>query len=406
MARVRTPPIPPFHPVLCVTALALCASCGPERPSEAPKSREIEETPSEDTLDQLRALGYADASDEPADPSETGVSIWDRERVWPGHNLFTVRPMRRADLVDMAGGLVHSWEGPDDAKWDRSVLLDDGDLLVVVASESVMRLGWNGELRWRLDFSAHHDVAPAPGGRFLVLVDEERSLPEIEPEHLVLDNLVRLISAEGEVLEDLSLVEALAARPDLLELESVEALLPAMDLLHANSLQWIERPDLRGQHPIYEEGNLLVSVRHQDSVVVVDWEERELVWAWGRGEVIGPHDATLLENGNVLLFDNGLGRRWSRVLELDPRSEEIVWEYRAPLPEQFYSSSQGAAQRLPNGNTLITESTQGRTFEVTPGGEIVWQYHSPHLIGGERRAMVNRLHRYESDFVEGLLDVR
>ena len=60
-----------------------------------------------------------------------------------------------------------------------------------------------------------------------------------------------------------------------------------------------------------------------------DWKTKRIVWSWGQDEISGPHDATLLANGNVLLFDNGLGRDWSRVIEVDPFTREIVWEYRA-----------------------------------------------------------------------------
>ena len=94
----------------------------------------------------------------------------------------------------------------------------------------------------------------------------------------------------------------------------------------------------------------------------------------------------------------------SDAIELDPRSERIVWEYRAPDPESFYTASHGAAQRLPNGNTLITESTKGHAFEVMPDGEIVWEYYSPHLNDRERRATITRLYRYDADMVEGLLE--
>ena len=92
-----------------------------------------------------------------------------------------------------------------------------------------------------------------------------------------------------------------------------------------------------------------------------------------------PHHASLLENGNILLFDNGTSRKYSRVLEVNPGTEKIEWEYKAPNPESFYSETRGAAQRLPNGNTLITESHKGRVFEVTPDKEIVWEFYNPQI---------------------------
>jgi hypothetical protein len=101
------------------------------------------------------------------------------------------------------------------------------------------------------------------------------------------------------------------------------------------------------------------------------------MWSWGSGVLSAPHDATLLDNGNILIFDNGVGRNWSRVVEVDPIARQVVWEYHAAEKEDFYSVTRGAAQRLANGNTLITESGRGRLFEVTPEGDIVWEYLNP-----------------------------
>jgi outer membrane protein assembly factor BamB len=61
----------------------------------------------------------------------------------------------------------------------------------------------------------------------------------------------------------------------------------------------------------------------------------------------------------------------SRVLEINPVTLEVVWTYRAA---NFFSTNISSAQRLPNGNTLITEGAPGRVFEVTSSGDIVWEY--------------------------------
>lgn len=104
------------------------------------------------------------------------------------------------------------------------------------------------------------------------------------------------------------------------------------------------------------------------------------------------------------MFDNGLGRRWSRVIELDPLTKKIVWAYKAPNPADFYSATRGANQRLPNGNTLITNSDHGQVFEVTPDGEIVWEFLAPHVNDKGQRATIVQAHRYETQFVRELLD--
>ena len=57
--------------------------------------------------------------------------------------------------------------------------------------------------------------------------------------------------------------------------------------------------------------------------------------------------------------------------------DQPVWSYTAPKKSDFYSFFISGAQRLPNGNTLICEGSNGRIFEVTPAGEIVWEYINP-----------------------------
>ena len=120
-----------------------------------------------------------------------------------------------------------------------------------------------------------------------------------------------------------------------------------------------------------------------------------MVWSWGRGKLSGPHDATMLSNGNVLVFDNGLRSKSSRIVEVDPRTNEIVWSYQDPNPQSFFSSHRGAAQRLPNGNTLITDSGGGRAFEVTADGEIVWTFVNPNRDEDGSRVVIVRMRRVQ-----------
>ncbi len=101
------------------------------------------------------------------------------------------------------------------------------------------------------------------------------------------------------------------------------------------------------------------------------------------------HDPQLLPNGSILLFDNqGNGKvtqesysAYSRVIEFDPVSQRILWSYEANPPRDLDSNIWGTVQRLPNGNTLITEGVRGRAIEVTRAKEIVWEYISPHRSG-------------------------
>ena len=116
-----------------------------------------------------------------------------------------------------------------------------------------------------------------------------------------------------------------------------------------------------------------------------------MVWRWGTGndQLVGPHHPTMLANGNILIYDNGgqagyptKCRFYTQLIEIDPITEEIVYEYRHEpyvfkVTCKFFSPSWGSVQRLPNGNTFSLDCHKGRLFEVTPQGEIVWEYVSP-----------------------------
>ena len=83
----------------------------------------------------------------------------------------------------------------------------------------------------------------------------------------------------------------------------------------------------------------------------------------------------------------------SRVIEVDPRTNETVWEYRDTPPYNFFSPYISGARRLANGNTLITEGMFGRMFQVTPDGEVVWEYVNPRFHTAPNGAEVNQVFR-------------
>jgi len=111
----------------------------------------------------------------------------------------------------------------------------------------------------------------------------------------------------------------------------------------------------------------------------------------------------MLANGNIYLFDNGYTRGFSRVIELNPLTKKIVWEYKGDPPQSFHSQSRGSAQHLPNGNILIGEAKNGRAFEVTKEGEIVWEWFSPWLNEAGARKAFYRMTRYPKEKIERIL---
>lgn len=400
--------------VVAVLMVAGPTGCKPDgRSGEAEPPAEASQA---DRLDRLRSLPYVGYVSEEADEDRAGVVHFDEQRSCPGYSLYTSRPLCRADLIDMTGRVVRSWHRPG-KHWARAVLLPDGELLVVGADlpdapgqvlddelRYLMRLSWDNRVLWKRKMPAHHDVGVTPRNQIVTLVLEYRRVPEVNPELDIRDDNLSLLAPDGTPLESRSLYDALASRPDLFTFQPVAPQhkwgRDMIDLFHSNSIEWMHHRHLERKHPLYSSDNVIVCIRHQDTVAVINWKTRELVWTWGQGQILGPHDATVLENGHILLFDNGLGRDWSRVLELDPLTEKIVWEYRAPEPTDFYTASRGTNQRLPNGNTLIANSDNGHAFEITPEGQIVWEFFNPHRNWKGQRATIVWMKRYEPDYIE------
>jgi hypothetical protein len=132
------------------------------------------------------------------------------------------------------------------------------------------------------------------------------------------------------------------------------------------------------------EGDWLLSFRLTSTVAIVDTATGDLRWRWGADALSHQHHATWLENGHILVFDNGCHRKeapsFSQVLEIDPSTKSIEWSYYAPSILGFYSFMVSGCERLPNGNTLITEGATGRLFEVTAEHETVWEYVNPWVV--------------------------
>jgi hypothetical protein len=65
-------------------------------------------------------------------------------------------------------------------------------------------------------------------------------------------------------------------------------------------------------------------------------------------------------------------------VEFNPTTYQIVWEYSPANGDYLPNSLQGlgGAQRLPNGNTLITSGWPGFVLEVTPDKQLVWEYYN------------------------------
>ena len=285
----------------------------------------------------------------------------------------------------MEGRVCHQWQSEDIG---YAYMLPDGHLLLRSGGVrqgrqrieggapfgAIRELDWEGNVVWEYrNPMIHHDFERLPNGNTLVLLFEplaEDLVARIKGgshsgkgDEEMLGDLVQEVTPLGEIVYSWRSWDHLDPEEDVIcQLENRE------EWTHQNALN------------VTSDGDLLISFRRTDTVGIVDKETGDFKWKWGPGVISHQHHPTSLENGHVLLFDNGChraGPTFSRVIEVDPATSEIIWEYQGDPSISFYSYHISGAERLANGNTLICEGAPGRIFEVTPEQEIVWEYINP-----------------------------
>jgi len=351
------------------------------------------------------------------DPSKSGVSAYTPADTQGGYNLFDGK------LIDMNGQLIKSWRS-----CYLGMLLPDGRYLAQEHYES-SRWGlysWDDQVIWEKDLPIHHDIIITPQGTILTLTKEVHSYKGRDVDFCVIvefdmngyqqqrystwEHLSELQSFHRPLELDRSKLFFL---PETAKRKKISPWGGHYDYYRLNSIQVLPPTELGIKDSRFRPGNWLISFRHGSMLFILDQDTKKIVWKCIDQDIKsgleGQHAAQLLPSGHMLIFDNGRYRGFSRVLEIDPISLNILWEYRA---EGFYTLSQGYAQRLLDGNTLVTESEGGRAFEITPQKKIIWQYHYPetqnaansqHPENFGRRQWIYRMTRYPSTFIEPLL---
>jgi hypothetical protein len=342
-----------------------------------------------------------------------GITLYNPITTYPGLNLFSFAYHQSAYLMDLKGKFVYSWATPlsglnyseskqqcfykDNLKpwpvwrcgWQAITTDKQMNLYVVAGTEVLAKLDSKANLIWKLVGSFHSDIDLDPKGNVYTIEKSYDTFRIQEKDLKIIDEFIVKVSSSGKITERVSVLSLVIN--DLFEIapETVKAYQSGIkikttdpfdeqhrdltDLLHVNGVKVIDQ-NIEG---ICRKGDVLISIRNLNTVAILDLAQRKIVWKWGKNQLKHQHNPTLLKNGHILIFDNRDGEDHSRVVEIDPMSPKIVWNYEPRGSSQFYSSSKGGAQRLPNGNTLITSAHEGRIFEIDTHGNVVWNYFSP-----------------------------
>ena len=337
---------------------------------------------------------------------KSGVTVFKRERCDPSYVLYSSRQTEAAHLIRLDGSEVHRWAYPQGKTWHYADMQPAGHLVAIIKDVMILELDWDSKLVWKAEMRAHHDFARLPGGN--TLVDSRRTMkhPWKDEGKLACDILVE-VTPGGKTVWEWKVEEHAKEIAALVELR-IPPYKEFWDWPHVNTIEVLPDNPAAKKDPRFRAGNLLVCGRHINVIWIIDRKTDKVVWAWGPGQLLGPHMPTMLAAGRILVYDNGQNaadsvRGWTRVLEIDPLTGKVVWEYKADPPKSFYSPSRGSNQRLPNGNTFIAESDPGRLFEVTPAGETVWEFLNPERRKNGGRMALYRALRYPRDLVDRLL---
>ena len=148
-------------------------------------------------------------------------------------------------------------------------------------------------------------------------------------------------------------------------------------------------------------GDWLLSFRRINLIAEVCAKTGKFKWKLSNGTATHQHDVKYSSDKTITIFDNGVHRKgveYSRAIEIDAKTKEIVWEYADNPPFAFYTVMGGGMTVLPNGNVLICETAKGQFFEVTRDKGVVWEYINPFFRDNPRLGdRMNKAHRYGPD---------
>ena len=323
-----------------------------------------------------------------------GLIAYDPARAGDGYTLIAPQTdSGNVYLIDMEGEAVHRWKMPC-RPGRHAVLLQNGNLgyngnlpnspdiypaWMLWHGGAFYEVSPDGKIVWEhTDPYHHHDAQWLRNGNLLYGAMEPMPKEYADrivggssahdlPDGTVFGDVVKEVNRRGEVVWIWRCWEHL--RPEDFPIHSI------FDRYH-----W---PLINGLS-VTRAGLVLMSLRTTSGVIGVEKATGKVKLHIPHPIVAQQHSPVELDNGNILIFDNGNLRHGStspssRVIEVDPATNAVAWQYFDIMRPAFFSPYMGAAQRLPNGNTHITESATGRLFDITRSGDVVWEYVIPYF---------------------------
>jgi hypothetical protein len=336
-------------------------------------------------------------------------------------------------LINMRGEVAHRWQVSFNPL--HAQLLKNGNMLVIGqinkgwqnrpgfgklwmggAAGKIVELTWEGKTVFQHeDLNMHHDFVKLRNGHYLYLA-WEKVAPSLQKK---VRGGIKGTEFPGGVMFNDYLVEVDAGGRVVWTWHANEHLNPELDIIgpvykreewsHFNSVA------------VMSVGNILLTGRAYDSVMIVDKRSGKITFRWGNSAYLdkqtggieyrtgpdtlgGPHAAGEIPTGrpgqrHILCYDNGIYKAVSRAVEIDPTTGRLVWQSNVPgVGRAHFSDIMGDAERLPNGNTLFCEGANGRFFQTDPQNQVVWEYINPYVPSPALHGSVFKVHQYPQNY--------
>ncbi|MBY8974407.1 hypothetical protein KHP62_01225 [Rhodobacteraceae bacterium NNCM2] len=284
-------------------------------------------------------------------------------------------------------------------------VLPDGSVLVnfSTGAEAVARIDGCGAPVWLREGVFHHSIHLTEDGGFWTLEND------LDPLDLTL-SLTEIDAETGETRRRISLLEDVFPKDpqNAMVLRLPESFAMAKltrrgdyegeaDLWHGNDVEPLSTT-LAPAFPMFEAGDLLISLRNIHLVAVLDPDTLRFKW-WQWGPWTEQHDPDFAADGRIWVYNNGTGRGRTDVVAVDPATGAME-RFFSSGPVEVYSAAQGELSVLGADLVQIVVPFEGRVIEATTAGEVVLEMANP--IDTETNARVMNAEWLPPDYFTAL----
>ncbi len=286
------------------------------------------------------------------------------------------------DADELQKDVTHVSRFADHANWDRAHfrqihpwLAENGDLIVKDHDSPLVRVDPCGKVRWTLqDAVYHHSTEPdADGNLWIPSTAERQTIPNTSS--MFRENMINQISPSGKLLFRKSVAQILMRHGYTNWLFTKGTYQP--DPMHLNDIE-----PVLNDGPHWKKGDVFFSLRNVSTIILYRPSSDRIVWM-KRGPWIGQHDVDILDDHRIAIYDNAAQNR-GRGLIFTQASQIVVYDFargKVSLPleeamtrEKVRTSDGALFTQLPDGSTLIEDSSEGRLIIFRSDGRIAAQY--------------------------------